>query len=122
MIDTPPQALVIARALRMEGDREAPGNLAINKVMAAAGRREVREIVDVVMVHETILPLGALSQRRCLSVTTKNRTANRSSNVQAGIERDWLSDVFIPPCGGPQGCHVPVLGKGPPISNVKSMT
>jgi len=26
--------------------------------MAAAGRREVRDIVDVVTVHETILPLG----------------------------------------------------------------
>ena len=28
--------------------------------MAAAGRREVRDIVDVVTVHETILPLGAV--------------------------------------------------------------
>jgi hypothetical protein len=37
-----------------------PVDLATNKVMAAAGRREVRDIVDVVMVHETILPLGAL--------------------------------------------------------------
>lgn len=36
-----------------------PIDLATNKVMAAAGRREVRDIVDVVMVHETILPLGA---------------------------------------------------------------
>jgi hypothetical protein len=37
-----------------------PIDLATNKVMAAAGRREVRDIVDVVMVHETILPLGAV--------------------------------------------------------------
>ncbi len=37
-----------------------PVDLATNKVMAAAGRRQVRDIVDVVMVHETILPLGAL--------------------------------------------------------------
>ncbi len=37
-----------------------PVDLATNKVMAAAGRREVRDIVDVVTVHETILPLGAL--------------------------------------------------------------
>jgi hypothetical protein len=28
--------------------------------MAAAGRREVRDLVDVVTVHETILPLGAV--------------------------------------------------------------
>lgn len=34
--------------------------LATNKVMAAAGRREVRDIVDAVTVHETILPLGAV--------------------------------------------------------------
>jgi hypothetical protein len=37
-----------------------PVDLAINKVMAAAGRREVRDIVDLVTVHESILPLGAL--------------------------------------------------------------
>lgn len=37
-----------------------PVDLATNKIMAAAGRREVRDIVDVVTVHETILPLGAI--------------------------------------------------------------
>ena len=37
-----------------------PVDLATNKVMAAAGRRELRDIVDVVTVHETILPLGAV--------------------------------------------------------------
>ncbi len=37
-----------------------PVDLASNKVMAAAGRREVRDIVDVVTIHETILPLGAV--------------------------------------------------------------
>jgi hypothetical protein len=37
-----------------------PVDLAMNKVMAAAGRREVRDIVDLVTIHETILPLGAL--------------------------------------------------------------
>lgn len=37
-----------------------PVDLAMNKVMAAAGRREVRDIVDLVTVHETILPLGAV--------------------------------------------------------------
>jgi hypothetical protein len=36
-----------------------PIDLAMNKVMAAAGRRELRDIVDLVTVHETILPLGA---------------------------------------------------------------
>lgn len=37
-----------------------PVDLATNKVMAAAGRREVRDLVDIVTVHETILSLGAV--------------------------------------------------------------
>ena len=37
-----------------------PVDLALNKVLAAAGRRELRDLVDVVVVHETVLPLGAL--------------------------------------------------------------
>jgi hypothetical protein len=37
-----------------------PVDLAINKAMAAAGRREVRDIVDIVTTHETVLPLGAI--------------------------------------------------------------
>ena len=36
-----------------------PVDLAMNKLMAAAGRREVRDLVDLVTAHETILPLGA---------------------------------------------------------------
>jgi hypothetical protein len=36
-----------------------PVDLALNKIMAAAGRRELRDIVDLVTAHETILPLGA---------------------------------------------------------------
>ncbi len=37
-----------------------PVDLAINKVMAAAGRREVRDLVDLVTIHETVLSLGAV--------------------------------------------------------------
>lgn len=37
-----------------------PVDLAMNKVMAAAGRREVRDLVDLVMIHDTVLPLGAV--------------------------------------------------------------
>ena len=37
-----------------------PVDLATNKVMAAAGRREPRDIVDAVTIHEEILPLGAV--------------------------------------------------------------
>lgn len=37
-----------------------PVDLATNKVMAAAGRREPRDVVDLVMIHEEVLPLGAV--------------------------------------------------------------
>ena len=37
-----------------------PADLAMNKAMAAAGRREVRDIVDLVTFHERVLPLGAV--------------------------------------------------------------
>src|ERR1022692_1676645 len=32
-------------------------DLALNKALAAAGRREVRDLVDLVTIHETILPI-----------------------------------------------------------------
>jgi hypothetical protein len=32
----------------------------MNKVMAAAGRHEVRDLVDLLTIHDTILPLGAV--------------------------------------------------------------
>jgi hypothetical protein len=37
-----------------------PADLAMNKAMAAAGRREVRDLVDLVTIHNAILPLGAV--------------------------------------------------------------
>jgi hypothetical protein len=37
-----------------------PVDLATNKIMAAAGRREVRDLVDLLTIHQTILPLGAV--------------------------------------------------------------
>jgi hypothetical protein len=37
-----------------------PVDLATNKASAAADRREPRDIVDLVTIHETILPLGAV--------------------------------------------------------------
>jgi hypothetical protein len=38
-----------------------PVDLAANKAMAAANRREVRDLVDLVTIHDTILPLGAVT-------------------------------------------------------------
>ncbi len=37
-----------------------PVDLAANKVMAAAGRHEARDIVDLLTVHDRFLPLGAV--------------------------------------------------------------
>lgn len=37
-----------------------PVDLAMNKVMAAVGRREVRDVVDLVTIHESILSLDAV--------------------------------------------------------------
>jgi hypothetical protein len=37
-----------------------PVDLAMNKAMAAAGQRELRDLIDLVTVHETILPPGAV--------------------------------------------------------------
>ena len=37
-----------------------PVDLATNKAMAAAGRREVRDLIDLVTIHKTILPLRAV--------------------------------------------------------------
>lgn len=37
-----------------------PVDLATNRVMAAAGRREVRDLVDLVTIQDTILSLGAV--------------------------------------------------------------
>ena len=42
-----------------------PVDLATNKASAAADRRAPRDIVDLVTIHETILPLGAVVAAAC---------------------------------------------------------
>lgn len=37
-----------------------PADLAANKAMAAAGRREPRDVVDLLTIHDRVLPLGAV--------------------------------------------------------------
>jgi hypothetical protein len=44
----------------MFGYRLHPVDLATNKIMAAAGRREPRDIVDLLTIHDRILPIGAV--------------------------------------------------------------
>lgn len=43
------------------GFRLHPADLATNKIMAAAGRREPRDLVDLLTIHRTVLPLGAVA-------------------------------------------------------------
>lgn len=45
-----------------------PTDLAVNKVLALVGRREARDFLDVLEVHRTVLPLGAL----CWAATGKD--------------------------------------------------
>nr|WP_294511473.1 nucleotidyl transferase AbiEii/AbiGii toxin family protein [uncultured Rhodopila sp.] len=42
-----------------------PADLATNKASAAADRRVPRDVVDLVTIHETILPLGAVVTAAC---------------------------------------------------------
>lgn len=42
-----------------------PVDLATNKASAAADRREPRDVVDLVTIHENILPLGAVVAAAC---------------------------------------------------------
>ncbi len=42
-----------------------PADLATNKASAAADRRAPRDVVDLVTIHETILPLGAVVAAAC---------------------------------------------------------
>ncbi|MBI2438708.1 MAG: nucleotidyl transferase AbiEii/AbiGii toxin family protein [Lentisphaerae bacterium] len=47
------------------GYRLHPTDAAINKLLALAGRREIRDFVDTLYVHETSLSLGALAWAAC---------------------------------------------------------
>lgn len=79
-----------------------PVDLATNKVMAAAGRREVRDLVDLVTVHETILPLGAViwaAVEKSPGFTPEGLIAEirRNSNYPVADWRALLSSEPIDP-------------------------
>ena len=79
-----------------------PVDLATNKVMAAAGRREVRDLVDLVTVHETILSLGAViwaAVEKSPGFTPEGLIAEirRNANYPAADWRALLSSEPIDP-------------------------
>lgn len=79
-----------------------PADLALNKAMAAAGRRELRDIVDLVTIHETILPLGAViwaAVEKSPGYTPEGLIAEirRNSNYPAAEWRELLTDESMDP-------------------------
>ena len=85
-----------------------PVDLATNKIMAAANRRELRDIVDLVTIHETILPLGAVAWaavEKSLGYTPEGLIAEirRNSNYPAAEWRALHSTEPIDP--------IPTMGK-----------
>jgi hypothetical protein len=42
-----------------------PADLAVNKVLALVGREEPRDFIDIVYLHQRVLPLGALAWAAC---------------------------------------------------------
>lgn len=84
------------------GFRLHPVDLATNKVMAAAGRREVRDLVDLVTIHEHVLPLGAVvwaAAEKAPGFTPEGLIAEirRNSNYPAAEWRALQSDEAIDP-------------------------
>jgi hypothetical protein len=79
-----------------------PVDLATNKAIAAAGRREVRDLVDLVTVHDTILPLGPViwaAVEKSLGFTPEGLIAEirRNSNYPAADWRRLSSNSPIDP-------------------------
>src|SRR5207248_2198114 len=71
----------------------------MNKAMAAAGRRELRDLVDFVTIHERILPLGAViwaAVEKSPGFTPEGLIAEirRNSNYPA---TEWLKLVSSEP-------------------------
>ena len=79
-----------------------PVDLGMNKVMAAAGRRELRDLVDLVTIHETILPLGAVvwaSVEKSPGFTPEGLIAEirRNSNYPLAEWRELLTSEPLDP-------------------------
>lgn len=68
-----------------------PVDLATNKAAAAAGRREPRDIIDLVTIHERVLPLGAV-----LAATVGRFPGPSPEEILAEIaRRSWLTPSDI---------------------------
>ena len=80
------------------GFRLHAADAAANKVLALAGRSEVRDFVDVIHLHETYLPLGALVWAACgkdagfTPDLLLEQVARHSAYTQADLDRLQLRE------------------------------
>lgn len=76
-----------------------PADLATNKIMAAAGRREPRDVVDLVTIHEQILPLGAVAFAAVGGALgfTPEALINEVRRLARYTEADFRRVASIPP-------------------------
>lgn len=79
-----------------------PVDLAMNKALAAGGRRELRDLVDLVAIHTTILPLGAViwaAVEKAPGFTPEGLIAEirRNSNYPAGEWRELVATEPLDP-------------------------
>jgi hypothetical protein len=70
-----------------------PVDLAMNKAMAAAERRELRDLVDLVTIHETILPLGAVVWATVEKSPGLHLKGNSRDPTQLALSEDGLADA-----------------------------
>lgn len=76
-----------------------PADLATNKVAAAYGRREPRDVVDLITIHDRILPLGATiwaSAGKALGFTPEG-IVNEIRRVASYNKLDFLQVASDPP-------------------------
>jgi hypothetical protein len=76
-----------------------PADLATNKIMAAAGRREPRDVVDLVTIHHDILPLGAVAWaavEKCLGFTPEG-LINEVRRLARYTAADFERVASVPP-------------------------
>ena len=76
-----------------------PVDLATNKVAAAYGRREPRDVVDLLTIHEQILPLGAVvwaSVGKALGFTPEG-VINEIRRVASYTAEDFRRVASVPP-------------------------
>lgn len=85
-----------------------PVDLATNKIMAAAGRREPRDVIDLVMIHERTLPLGAVVWAAVEVAWLHARGVYQRGPARGEVYGRGFPSRGERSAGGPGGGHDPV--------------